>query len=97
MNNGCTLGRRAELVERQRNRLKFGWAHVGTIRIAEIEYDEFAAKIRIRAAVAGLIGKLERTTDRRAARQQAFDQLRWRGLGGFIRGNGCRANNTSQR
>ena len=91
------LGRSAKLVERERNRLKLGWAHVRTIGITEIEYDELAAKIRIGAAMAGLIGKLKRTADRRAARQQAFDQLRWRWFGGFIRGNGCREKNTGER
>ena len=77
------IGSCAELVERERDRLKLGRAHVGTIRIAEIKYDKLAAKIRIGAAMAGLIGELERTADRRAARQQAFDQFRCRGLSRF--------------
>jgi hypothetical protein len=38
--------------------------------------------------MASLIGELERTANARTARQQAFDQLRGRGLSGFVRGNG---------
>jgi hypothetical protein len=62
---------------------------LGTRRaqIAEIKYDELAPKIRVGAAMAGLIGEFERTADRRAARQQAFDQFRWRGFSSFVRGN----------
>ena len=61
------LGGSTQLVERERDRLKLGWAHVGAICIAEIKHDELAAKIRIGAAMAGLIGEFERTADRRAA------------------------------
>jgi len=54
-------------------------------------------KVRIGAAMAGLIGEFERATDRRTARQQAFDQFRWRRLSRFVRGKGRGGENTSQR
>src|SRR5206468_6946826 len=53
--------------------------------VAEIDHNQFATKIRIGAAPAGVIDEIKRTADRLAPSYQRLDERRRGGFGGPFR------------